>query len=40
MMSLEQAYYLSQLVGMVVVVASLIYLAVEVRQNTRIAKLG
>ena len=40
MMNLEQAYYLSQLVGSIVVVASLIYLAVEVRQNTRIAKLN
>ena len=39
-MNLEQAYYIGQLVGSVVVIASLIYLAAEVRQNTRIAKLN
>jgi len=39
-MNLEQAYYIGQLAGSVVVIASLIYLAVEVRQNTKIAKLN
>lgn len=39
-MSLEQAYYIGQLVAAIVLVASLIYLAIEVRQNTKIAKLN
>ena len=33
-LTLEQAYYLGELLGVIAVVTSLIYLALQLRQNT------
>lgn len=33
-LTLEQAYYLGELLGVIAVVASLIYLTLQLRQNT------
>jgi len=39
-LSLEQAYYIGELVGVLAVVASLIYLALQLRQNTKSIRLS
>ena len=38
-LTLEQAYYIGELVGLVVVIISVIYLALQVRQNTEVSRL-
>ena len=39
-LTLEQAYYIGELFGVFAVVASLIYLAIQLRQNTKSIRLG
>ena len=39
-LTLEQAYYIGELFGVVAVVTSLIYLAIQLRQNTKSIRLG
>ena len=38
--TLEQAYYISQLAGTLAVITSLIYVAIQIRQNTHSVKLN
>ena len=38
--TLEKAYYISQLIGTLALIVSLIYVAVQIRQNTQTAKLN
>ena len=39
-LTLEQAYYISELVASLAVIMSLIYVAIQIRQNTQIVKLN
>ena len=38
-LTLEQAYYIGELVGVVVVIASLIFVGLQIRQNTEVSRL-
>ena len=39
-MTLEQVYYIAELIGVLAVIASLIYLALHLRQNNKMIRLG
>jgi len=39
-LTLEQAYYIGELVGVIAIVGSLIFLTLQVRQNTQIIRTG
>ena len=39
-LTLEQAYYISQLIGTLAVIISLVYVAKQIRQNTNTIKLN